>query len=617
MPAIDHVFSTAVFHHQAGNLQQAETDCRRVLKKDSGHSESLHLLGVIASESGDQEMAASLISRAIAAAGPKRDYCVNLGLVMSRQGRLEAAAACYRQALQTNAADWKTLLKLGRALSSLGRQREAKSAIEAAVAISGEAEPHFELANQLHLEGDLENAIDHFRAAIRILPAFPEAYFNLGVCLTMQSRLEEAMFAYSKALILKPHYPEALNNYGIALQAMGRTGEAEVYYLQAIHCNPDYIDPRYNLGLLRQGQDHLKDALEVYDCLLELSRQHPEAHNNRGNVLLSLGDPHGAACAYSEALRQQPDHAEAHWNLALVHLLLGRFAEGWRGYEGRLRQKESTPRSFAMPLWDGADVGDARILVHAEQGLGDTLQFVRYAAMVKERCGLLIFECQPPLVRALYSVEGIDQVVSRGADLPRFDYHVPLLSLPRIFGTVEETIPTPPAYITAVPSLTARWRNRIPESADLRVGLVWAGNPDHKNDRNRSVPVEDLALLVDIPGISFYSLQKDRELAGTENLGIALTDFADTAAAIANLDLVISVDTSVAHLAGAMGKPVWTLLPFMPDWRWMIGRDDSPWYPNMRLFRQTEPKNWECVIARVKAELMTLINTRKEHGPVG
>ncbi len=606
MAAVDHVFSTALFHHRAGNQQQAEAYCHRALAKESGHAESLHLLGMIASESGNQPLAASLIGRAIKSGGPRPDYCVNLGLVMSLQGRLDAAATCYRQALEPDPGNWKILLKLGLALAALGQQQNAREIIETALALSGDAEPHFELANQLHLTGDLDKAIEHFRAALRLRPAFPEAYFNLGVSLMMQRRTDDAMVAYSHALQLKPHYPEALNNYGILLQSLGRIGEAAGYYIQAIEYKPDYLDPRYNLGLVRQDQDRHAEALEAYDTLLDLRPDHPEAHNNRGNVLLALGRPLEAFAAYSWAIQRQPEHAEANWNLSLANLLLGHFAEGWQGYDWRLRQRDASPQPFRAPLWTGAQVEQARVLVHAEQGFGDTLQFVRYAAMVKQRCGFLIVQCQLPLVRTLSSVAGIDQVVARGTDLPAFDFHVPLLSLPGIFSTVEETIPASVPYIAPPSSLKASWRERIPVSADLSVGLVWAGNPGHKNDRNRSIPPEVFSTLLNLPGIRFYSLQKDLPLAGAVSLGLEFTDFADTAAAIANLDLVISVDTSVAHLAGAMNKPVWTLLPFNPDWRWMLDRPDTPWYPSMRLFRQTEPKDWQSVIERVKTELLSL-----------
>jgi tetratricopeptide (TPR) repeat protein len=617
MPAADHAFSTALFHHRSGNFQQAEVYCRRVLKRDSEHAESLHLLGVLASEAGDQKAAATLIGRAIKAAGPQTDYCVNLGLVLTRQGRLEDAATCYRQALRPDPTNWKTILKLGRVLAALGRRQEAREALEIAVALSGDAESHFALANQLHIDGNLDDAVAHFRDAIRLQPGFPEAYFNMGVTLTMQNKVKDAMSAYSSALLLKPHYPEALNNYGILLQASGRFEEASAHYLQAIHYKPEYVDPHYNLGLAFQNRDLLCEALKVYNRLLQLNPQHSEAHNNRGNVLLALGDASGAAAAYGDAIAAHPEHVDAHLNLGIAQLLLGQFAEGWRGYEWRLRKKSSAAQSFSAPLWNGSDVGAARILIHAEQGFGDTVQFARYAPMVKARCGFLIFQCQPALVRTLSSVQGIDQVIASGTEAPPFDYHVPLLSLPGILGTDEDSIPASTPYISTPESLMTRWRNRIPASTDLKVGLVWAGNPGHMNDRNRSIPSEEFSPLLGIAGIRFYSLHKDSALANADCVGLEFTDFADTAAAIASLDLVISVDTSVAHLAGAMGKPIWTLLPFMADWRWMLARTDSPWYPSMRLFRQTEPKNWRSVIEEVRAQLLSLLDSRKGLALVG
>jgi tetratricopeptide (TPR) repeat protein len=617
MTAIDHVFSTAMFHHQSGNLQQAETCCRRVLKKNPSHAECLHLLGVIASESGSQEMAASLITRAIEAAGPKPGYCVSLGIVMGRQGKVSAAASCYRQALRSDPANWKTLTKLGRALATLGDYQQALTALQLAMELSGEAESHYELANQLHAAGRLDQATAHYRAAIQRRPDFPEAHFNLGVTLTMQNKAEEAMAAYSTAILLNPRYPEALNNHGILLHALGRLDEAAERYMQAIRSNSEYLDSYYNLGLARQSQDRFEEALKSYDEVLRRNGQHAEAHNNRGNVLLAMGDPYDALAAYADAIQEDSDHIDAHWNLALANLLVGRFREGWQGYDWRLRRSNSAERNYAQPFWDGSCVGSATILIHAEQGLGDTLQFVRYAQFVRERCGHVILECQPSLVRLLESVGGVDTVVAQGSDLPPFSYHVPLLSLPRIFDTTIDSIPQRVPYVAAPAGLLLHWKDRLPASGALAVGLVSSGNPAHQNDRNRSIPPQELSPLLDVPGTRFFSIQKEQQLPGIEALGPELTDFADSAAAIANLDLVISVDTSVAHLAGAMGRPAWTLLPFAPDWRWMLGRTDSPWYPGMRLFRQTAPKDWKPVIEEVRVALTNLSDSRKERGPVG
>jgi hypothetical protein len=407
-----------------------------------------------------------------------------------------------------------------------------------------------------------------------------------------------------------------LNNHGILLHALGRLDEAAERYLQAIRSNSEYLDAHYNLGLARQSQDRFEEALKSYDQVLRRNGKHAEAHNNRGNVLLAMGDPHGALAAYTGAIQENSDHIDAHWNLALANLLVGRFREGWQGYDWRLRRNSPAERSYAQPSWNGSCVGSETILIHAEQGFGDTLQFVRYAQFVRERCGHVILECQPSLVRLLESVDGVDTVVAQGSDLPAFTYHVPLLSLPRIFDTTVESIPHSVPYVGVQAGLLAHWRRRLPFSRALAVGLVSSGNPAHKDDRNRSISPQELSPLLDVPGTRFFSLQKHEQFPGIEALGPELTDFADSAAAIANLDLVISVDTSVAHLAGAMGRPAWTLLPFAPDWRWMLGRTDSPWYPGMRLFRQRAPKDWTPVIEEVRVALTNLSDSRKEHGPV-
>ena len=614
MTAIDHIFSTALFHHQAGNLQKAETCCRRVLKKNPTHAECLHLLGRIASETGSQEIAASLINRAIKAAGPKSGFCVSLAMVMQRQGKYGAAASCYRQALQADPADWKTLTKLGRTLAAMGDHQQALTAFGIAMELSDKAESHYEIANHLHANGRLDQAELHYRAAIDRRPDFPEAYFNLGVTLTMQNRAEEAMACYSAAILRKPLYPEALNNQGILLHTMGRLEEAAVCYLQAIRSNSEYLDSYYNLGLARQAQDRFKEALANYDQVLRRNPRHTEAHNNRGNVLLAMGDPYGASSAYKNALRVDCGHVEAHRNLALANLLVGRFSDGWQDYEWRQRNI-SQGQGYAQPFWDGARDGSATILIHAEQGLGDTLQFIRYAPLVRERCGHVILECQPSLVRLLGSVEGIDAVIPEGSPLPTYTSHIPLLSLPRIFDTTIESIPNRLPYISAPAGLLEHWKKRLSTSGALVVGLVSSGNPAHPNDRNRSIPPQEFSPLLGVPGIQFFSLQNDQQFPGVNALGHELSDFADSAAAIANMDLVISVDTSAAHLAGATGRPAWTLLPFAPDWRWMLTRADSPWYPGMRLFRQRSPKDWKPVIEEVRDALMNWIDSRKERGP--
>ncbi|MBM3725393.1 MAG: tetratricopeptide repeat protein [Acidobacteria bacterium] len=579
MPAIAHQLSTAVHHHKAGRLDEAGTLYRRILAKEPDHAEAMHLLGLVSSENGHDDLAASLIARAIKLQGPEPVFCASLGVVLRKQGQTEQAMACFRQAIKGNPRD-------GRA--------------------------HFELANLLHGNGRYAEAAGHYEQTVRIAPGQPMAWFNLGVTRTLEQRLEEAIAAYRQALAHDPCYAEAHNNLGILLQAFGRVDEAAGCYQSAIEARASYLDPYYNLGLTRQDQERFEEAASAYQLLLNHNPRHPEALNNLGVTLQAMGHARGARIAYEQALQCNPSHSEARWNLGVVNLLLGDYEAGWEGHEWRFRQAESRPRIFEQPEWTGETLPGARILLHAEQGLGDTLQFIRYASLVKSRCHSVIVEVQPPLETLARTVAGIDEVALRGHELPEFDAHVPLMSLPRLFRTTTASVPAQVPYVAPSADALHRWR-KIFESdgSALKTGLVWAGNSRHKNNHNRSMALDLFLPLADLDGVRFFSLQKDS--AGPippafpmTDLAPALTDFNETAAAIANLDLVIAVDTAVAHLAGALGKPVWILLPHVPDWRWMLDRDDSPWYPTARLFRQAERKQWKPVIDRVRTELAVL-----------
>jgi hypothetical protein len=323
-----------------------------------------------------------------------------------------------------------------------------------------------------------------------------------------------------------------------------------------------------------------------------------------------------ALVSYEEALRIRPDYAEAHWNRALAWLLVGNFEQGWAEYEWRWKEKHYPPRPFEQPLWDGSPLRDRSILLHADQGLGDTLQFIRYAPLVKERGGTIIVECQDPLLRLLGSCSGIDRLVARGSALPAFDVQAPLMSLPHILGTKLATIPADVPYLSVDAALVEHWRRALGSRQPFRIGIAWQGFPGNPRDRERSAPLAEFAPLAQVPGVQLFSLQKG---PGSEQLSQAANrfavidmgaktsaDFMDTAAVMKNMDLVVSVCTSVAHLAGALGMQVWVALTFDADWRWLLQRDDSPWYPTMRLFRQTERGNWQPVFERMRAALMAL-----------
>jgi tetratricopeptide (TPR) repeat protein len=568
MAAIHRLFSKAVSHHRAGRLHEAQTGYLQVLHKNDRHADALHLLGVVLSEAGRHDLAGALIRKAILVNGPTAEFCGNLGLVLAKQGSAPAAIACLRKALELDGSN---------------------------------AAWHYELANLLHRQSALDEAASHYEAAIDAHPDHIAAHFNLGVTRMMQSRLQEALSALERTLQLHPLHTEALNNLGIVLQAEGKLNEASELYDRARQIRPDYFDAHYNFALVCQELDRLEEAAQVYGELLSRRPSHAEAHNNLGNVQLALGNSKQARVCYQQAVRYNPLHHDANWNLGLADLLHGDFATGWAGYEWRLQGAAAA----TLPI------SGQRVLLCAEQGLGDTIQFLRYAPMVKALGTHVTLQCASELTQLASSARGIDQVIA-AADAAKyrqdFDCKLPLLSLPRLFATTTvDRIPATVPYLSPDPKLVALWRKRL-GPAGFRVGLAWAGNPLHRNDRNRSIPLEVLGDLVQTPGVRFFSLQKGGTLPGAESLGPALSNFAETAAAAANLDLIVSVDTSVAHLAGALHRPAWVLLPFAPDWRWMLNRNDSPWYPGMRLFRQTRRKEWKPVLDQVRSELEKLVS---------
>jgi hypothetical protein len=377
----------------------------------------------------------------------------------------------------------------------------------------------------------------------------------------------------------------------------------------------------YDLGVLNEcGGLHRmlgrpQTALGYFDRALKLAPFTVELLINKGTALVALNRFAEALDCFSAAAAVEPERAEAHYNASLVRLRLGDFAAGWRGYEWRWRKADwaKSRRNFSAPVWLGREpIGGKTVLLHAEQGFGDTMQFIRYAPLVAARGARLVLECQAELVALLRGVEGVAEVLARGAALPDFDMHCPLMSLPLAFGTVVETIPNAVPYITPPLPYLDRWVQRIGAIPSPRIGLVWAGNPTHYNDRNRSIALHALGPLLSINGLQFVSLQKPataadvarlRQSGNVTHIGDELADFADTAAAIAMLDLVIAVDTAAAHLAAAMGKVVALLLPFSADFRWLLGRSDSPWYPTMRLFRQTTPGDWSDPVERLRREL--------------
>jgi Flp pilus assembly protein TadD len=430
-------------------------------------------------------------------------------------------------------------------------------------------------------------------------------------------RLAEAEEIYRRLLLEKPEHPDVLHLLGAICVQSDRMEEGAELFRRAVLINPESAEYRKNLSAACRRLGQVDEAITESMRAIELKPDFAEAFNNLAGALGDAGRWGEAAAALMRALAVRPDYAEAHFNLAMQLLIHGDFERGWKEYEWRTRMASAAPaREFWRPPWDGRDPSGKTILLWCEQGLGDAIQFIRYARPLIERGAKVVVECPIPLVRLFrQSLEGVE-VAAIGQPLPPFDVHYPLLSLPMALGTTLGTIPGRASYIAASPEQEKARAGRFDKSRQfLRVGLVWAGRGTHLNDRNRSIRLDQLARLRKVAGVSFYSLQKGPAGAQAAEGAFAgelidwtaeLEDFADTAALVANLDLVISVDTAVAHLAGAMGKPVWLLLPTPPDWRWMLKRQDSPWYPTMRMFRRKSAEDWGPVIDDVAKELAKL-----------
>jgi tetratricopeptide (TPR) repeat protein len=514
-----------------------------------------------------------------AAAGPVEAMFAE-ALVHHQAGRLAEAAALYRAVLE-----------------------RAPDHVDA----------HVNLALVSHRQGALESALALYDAALALDPALAQVHNNRGAVLQALGRFEAAAESHRASLALRPASVEANLNLGAALHRLGRPQEAAASYRAALALEPDLAAAHANLGLALQAAGRSAEALPHHQRAAELQPDSAEFHNNLGLVLQDLGELPAAIAEFERAIARRPDFADAHMDLGIARLLTGDFAGGWPEYEWRLARDAVAQPNRAGPRWDGGDPAGRTILLQSEQGHGDAIQFIRYAPLIAARGGRVLVSCRPPLRRLFETVGGVAGIVGDTPPAPAFDGWAPMLSLPTLMGTSLATIPAGVAYLRADPGLAQSWRAPLAGLRGLKVGVVWRGTSDHLNDRNRSTGPAQFARFLSLPGLAVVSLQQDarpdeRAALGVEafDAGPQLGDFADTAAMIANLDLVVSVDTAVAHLAGALGAPVWTLIPFAPDWRWLLDREDSPWYPSMRLFRQPAPGDWASVMDRVRAALSRL-----------
>ena len=580
---------------QRGDWREAERLCREALKAQQDNLDALNLLGIITAQTGRGEEAVDLLSRLVAAVPNAAPAHFNLGAAYWVSKRTAEALESYERALVLNPNYAEVYNNRGVALASLQRHAEA---------------------------------LESFERAIALMPLYPDAFYNRGDTLRALKRDAEAVASYQRAITLKPDYVDAHNNCGLALMRLRRNGEALASYERALALRPDYAEVNLNRGVVLLELHRPEEALACYEKAIAVKPDYAESYDNRGIALRCLGRHAEALQSHERAVALRPDLAEAHFNLAIQLLLLGDFARGWSEYEWRWQSSQfsNRRRAFAQPLWLGAQtITGKTILLHGEQGLGDTLQFCRYVKRVAELGAEVILEVQPALLAALSNLEGAARVLPAGASLPPFDYHCPLVSLPLAFKTRLDSIPNAVAYIRCNREMSAQWSQKLGKRKFPRVGLVWSGGfrpgePKAWSER-RNISLSRLEGL-NIPNVEFYSLQKGED--GAEQLTKLreagwkgpriidhtedLNDFSDTVALIDNLDLVISVDTSTAHLAAAMGKPTWILNRYDTCWRWLLDRSDSPWYPAARLFRQSTFNDWTNVVLEVRQGLIALAN---------
>jgi len=640
----------AVALHQSGQLAMAEMGYREILKQVPMHFDALHLMGVLQHQTGRLESAVEFFRQAISINSDEPAAHYNMGVALEALNRAEAALASYNRALKLKPDYAAALNNRGNVLQVLNRPKEALVSYDRALALRpdypealnnrgntlrilkrpqkaladydnalklrpGFADAFNNRGNALRDLGRPEEALASYDHALAFSPEYAEALRNRGLALQHLKRREEALASYDRALALKPNYVEALNDRGNVLRAQKRPGEALISYDQALALKPDYADAFNNRGAALQDLEQPEEALWNYERALTLNPKFAEALNNCGMALKDLRRPKEALASFDRALKMKTDYAAAHVNEGLCRLLIGDLERGWQKNEWRWQIDPHKPwaRNFPQPLWIGQEpLAEKTILLHAEQGFGDTIHFCRYARLVAQQRATVLLEVPAPLKSLLSTLEGPTCLFARGDPLPAFDYHCPLLSLPLAFKTTLETIPADIPYIKSDSSRVDHWAEMLGSKTLRRVGIAWSGNK--AADPRRSIPLSEFGRLFSSQ-VQFVSVQKevlptDEPILAARpdirHFGHALHDFADTAALIELMDLVITIDTSVAHLAGAMGKTVWILLPFVPDWRWLLDREDSLWYPTARLLRQPARGDWASVIGRVHDDLQKL-----------
>lgn len=588
MVTLSQALLIALDHHQAGRVAEAEDIYRRILGADPEYADAMQLLGVLAAQTGRVESAVRRLRLAVALRPDSAGGWSNLAGAEQSAGAVEPAVRLYGHALRLMPELADAHASRSAALRRLGRHDAALAAAGQALVLAPDhVDALVNRAAVLLSQGDSQAAECCARRSLRLNGRSAVAHATLAAALAAQRLWTDAEAAARNSLAADRNHGEAWEVLGAVLAKLGRF--------------PESLDAFADAARLRPG---------------------PSLWAARGTALIAMARPDEAATDFERALAERHQDAGLHWNLGFARLMAGDYAGGWPEFDWRRHDSRAEPpwRRFSQPTWQGEALEGRTILLYAEQGLGDTLQFLRYVPLVAARGGRVVLEVQPSLLPLMAGVVGPAQVIARGDPLPAFDLECPLMSLPRAFATVVDDVPATVPYLRADPARVALWRERLAAAEGLRVGLVWAGNPRFPGDDQRSPRLAGLRGLLDVPGCRFYGMQMgpgradlaEAAMPGNfTDLAPEIADFADTAAIMANLDLVVSSCTGPAHLAGALGLPLWVALPFSADWRWMAGRDDSPWYPTARLFRQPAPGDWRSVAGRMAAELAALVQRFK------
>ncbi len=606
---------------QQGRAVEAVELYRRLLQSQPGHADALCQLAAAFKELRHADQALETYRQLIRLHPRHAEGLMALGTLLAEQGQLDQAVKWLQQAVEARPELAQARHNLGVGLGGLGHLDDARAQLEEALRLQPDyPEAHYNLGNILNRMGLHEEAIASFRRALKIRPDYFEALTNWGLALQQAQRVDEAAAVLRRAARLKPQSAEAFNNLGLALQQTGRLGEAVVLLRHAVRLNPGYAPALCNLGKASFELGRFCEAEQYLEQALRLQPQNAEIHANLGSLLQAQGRWDEALACLDLALEIDPACVSAHYNRGMTLLQTGDWPRGWAEFEYRFRLNKQSERVFLRPRWDGSPLANRTILVWVEQGVGDMIQFLRYARVLKEQGATVILECPQRLAPLFSSCAGIDRIISEGDLRPDFDVHAPLGSLPGLLGTTPETIPAGIPSLTAEPSRVERWRQRLGVKGTLRVGIVWQGNPQHAQDRWRSAPLEQFAPLAAVPGVELISLQQGH---GTEQLNAPGRPFAvrrmaegdldgpdaaflDTAALVKCLDLVATVDTALAHLAGSLDVPVWLALSALPDWRWGRQGQRTAWYPSVRLFRQQDLGKWSPVFEQMAGELHRL-----------